>query len=302
MPLFKKKYYNSYRIDTNNKLAALLLGPSILFVGIISLYPLIYSVYLSLFNYQLTRPDKIRFAPLSNIRKLLQDELFFRSLLNTVIFTVITVAAGLILGMIMALVLEELPKRFGKLRGILIMPWVIPGIVVGYLFMYIFDTNVGIVNYIFLSLGLIQKRLPWLMRDNLAMASVIIANVWNQAPFYMLMFTAAMKSIPESIREASYAEGAGRWNEFFQVTLPHIKGVVVITSLLQIIRNFNNFPIIFTMTGGGPAHATTTSVLYIYKVAFDQFDMGYASLIGIFWVIVLMILSVIYIRLLNKEY
>jgi multiple sugar transport system permease protein len=271
-------------------------------VGVISLYPLFYSVYLSLFNYQLTRPDKIRFAPLVNIRKLLADDLFFQSLWNTLVFTLITVAAGVILGMIMALVLEELPRRFSKLRGILIMPWVIPGIVVGYLFMYIFDTNVGIVNFISLSLGIIQKRVPWLMRKDLAMAAVIIANVWNQAPFYMLMFTAAMKSIPESIREAAYAEGTSRRNEFFQVTLPHIRGVVVITSLLQIIRNFNNFPVIFTMTGGGPAHATTTSVLYIYKVAFDQFDMGYASLIGIFWVIVLMILSAVYVFLLNKDF
>jgi multiple sugar transport system permease protein len=274
MKIFKHTVYNSYRIDVNNKLAALLLAPSALFVGVISLYPLLYSVYLSLFNYQLTRPDKIRFAPLSNIHKLLQDDLLFHSLLNTLVFTLITVAAGVILGMIMALLLDELPERFGKLRGVLIMPWVIPGIVVGYLFMYIFDTNVGIVNYIFLSLGFIQKRLPWLMRGDLAMASIIIAHVWNQAPFYMLMFAAAMKSIPESIREAAYAEGTSRWNEFRLVTLPHIKGVVVITSLLQIIRNFNNFPIIFTMTGGGPAHATTTSVLYIYKVAFDQFDMG----------------------------
>ena len=182
------------------------------------------------------------------------------------------------------------------------MPWVIPGIVVGYLFTYIFDTNVGLANYILLSLGIIKERLPWLMRGNLAMASVVIANVWNQAPFFMLMFAAALKSIPESAREAAYVEGANRWQEFRFVTFPAIKGVIVITSLLGIIRNFNNFPIIFTMTGGGPANATTTSVLYIYKVAFDQFDMGYASLIGVIWVAVLMMLSIAYVRALNREY
>jgi multiple sugar transport system permease protein len=206
-----------------------------------------------------------------------------------------------IIGLVMALVLDSLPRGFAKLRGVILMPWVIPGIVVGYLFTYIFDTNVGLANYILRSLGIIREHLPWLMRRDLAMTSVVIANVWNQAPFYMLMFAAALKSIPESSREAAYVEGANPWQEFRFVTFPAIKSVIVITSLLGIIRNFNNFPIIFTMTGGGPAHATTTSVLYIYKVAFDQFDMGYASLIGIIWAAVLMILSAVYVRVLSRE-
>jgi multiple sugar transport system permease protein len=297
-----KQRTGSYCIHKNNRLAAALLSVSVVFVAAVSLYPLLYSAYLSVFNYQLTRPDRIGFSPLHNIRHLLRDELFFNSLSNTVVYTVITVGMGVVLGMGMAIVLDQLPAKFSKLRGVIMMPWVIPGIVVGYLFMYIFDTNVGLANFILQTLGIIRERLPWLMRGNLAMASIIIANVWNQAPFYMLMFTAALKGIPESAREAAYAEGATRWQEFRFVTLPSIRGVIVITSLLQIIRNFNNFPIIYTMTGGGPAHATMTSVLYIYKVSFDQFDMGYASLIGMIWVVILMILSVVYVNLLNKDF
>jgi multiple sugar transport system permease protein len=215
-------------------LAAALLSASVVFVAAVSLYPLLYSAYLSVFNYQLTRPDKIGFDPLHNIRHLLRDELFLDSLLNTVVFTVITVGIGVVLGMGMAVVLDQLPHGFSKLRGVIIIPWVIPGIVVGYLFMYIFDTNVGLANFILQTLGIIKERLPWLMRGNLAMASIIIANVWNQAPFYMLMFTAALKGIPESAREAAYAEGATRWQEFRFVTLPSIRGVIVITSCAEI--------------------------------------------------------------------
>jgi multiple sugar transport system permease protein len=272
------------------------------FVGAISLYPLVYSAYLSVFNYQLTRPDRIKFAPLRNLQKLFHDRLFFLSLGNTVIFTALTVAVGVLLGLGVALLLNGLDEKLSKMRGIFIMPWVIPGIVVGYLFTYIFDSNVGLVNYILRYLGVIRENLPWLMRGDLAMASVVVANVWNQTPFYMLMFAAALKSIPESSREAAYAEGASRFQEFAYVTLPALKGVLVISSLLGIIRNFNNFPVIFTMTGGGPAYATTTSVLYIYKVAFDQFDMGYASLIGLVWSAVLMALSIIYVRLINRDF
>lgn len=284
------------------RLAIILLGPSLLFIAIIMLYPLIYSIYLALHNYQLTRPREIRLDPLRNLTKLKGDGTFFLSLGNTVVFTFFTVAIGAVLGLIMALILDQLSSVFSKLRGVILMPWVIPGIVVGYLFMYIFDVNVGIINFILETLGVIKEYLPWLMRGNLAMTAVIIANVWNQTPFYMLMFTAGLKGIPKDAEEAAYAEGASRWQEFRYVTFPYLKGIAVITSLLQIIRNFNNFPIIFTMTGGGPVYSTTTSVLYIYKVAFEQFNMGYASLIGILWVLVLLALSVLYIRVLNKDF
>ena len=284
------------------KLATVLLAPSLIFMAIIMLYPLVYSIVLSLQNYQLTRPLEIRFDPLRNLIRLKRDSTFFISLKNTMIFTSFTVAIGAFLGMIMALVLDQLTASFSKLRGIILMPWVVPGIVVGYLFMYIFDVNVGVANFILETLGIIKEYLPWLMRGNLAMAAVVIANIWNQTPFYMLMFTAGLKGIPKDAEEAAYAEGASRWQEFWYVTFPYLKGILVITTLLQIIRNFNNFPIIFTMTGGGPVYSTTTSVLYIYKVSFEQFNMGYASLIGVIWVVVLMALSVLYIRVLNKDF
>ncbi|MDR1797803.1 MAG: sugar ABC transporter permease [Clostridiales Family XIII bacterium] len=292
---------NSYRIDKNNRLASILLAPAVVVVGFVSLYPLAYSGYLSLFNYRLTRLDEMGFDPTANIGKLLADSLFAKSLGNTLVVTAFTVGIGLVLGMVFALVLDQLTERFEKLRGILIMPWVIPGIVVGYLFMYIFDGNVGVANYLLQTMGFIDAKIPWLMRGDTAMAAIIVANVWNQTPFYTLMFAAALKGIPVSVKEAAYVEGASRASEFFRVTLPQIKTVVVITSLLEIIRNFNNFPIIFTMTGGGPAHETLTSVLYIYKVAFDQYDMGYASFIGVIWVAILMGLAILYIRLLNPK-
>jgi len=188
------------------------------------------------------------------------------------------------------------------IRGVFMVPWVIPGIVVGYLFMYMFDVQVGIVNLILMQLNLIQESLPWLMRGDLAMAAIIIAHVWNQAPFYMLMLTAGMKSIPDDVKEAAYVEGAGRWQEFWNVTFPYLKGIILITSLLMVIRNFNNFPIIYTMTGGGPVYSTTTSVIYIYRLAFEQFNIGYASAVGTVWVIVLIFFSIFYIRALQKDF
>lgn len=284
------------------KTAALLITPSLVVMGGIILYPLLNAVWLSFFNYQLTRPNQTRFAFLENYVSLMGDSRFWTAFQTTAVFTAVTVAVSLVLGMIMALALDQLPRRLAGIRGVFMVPWVIPGIVVGYLFMYMFDVQVGIVNFVLQRLNLIQEYLPWLMRGDLAMAAIIIAHVWNQAPFYMLMLTAGMKAIPDDVKEAAYVEGAGRWQEFWNVTFPYLKGIVLITSLLMVIRNFNNFPIIYTMTGGGPVYSTTTSVIYIFRVAFEQYNLGYASAVGTAWVIVLMIFSVFYIRAVQKDF
>ena len=284
------------------KTAALLIIPSLVVMGAIILYPLLNAVWLSLFDYQLTKPNQQGFALLKNYLAMINDSLFWGAFQTTVQFTVITVAVSLVLGLIMALAVDQLPRRLVAVRGIFMVPWVIPGIVVGYLFMYMFDVEVGIFNLVLQQLHLIQKSLPWLMRGDLAMAAIVIAHVWNQAPFYMLMLTAGMKAIPDDVKEAAYVEGAGRWQEFWHITIPYLKGIILITSLLMVIRNFNNFPIIFTMTGGGPVYSTTTSVIYIYRLAFEQFNIGYASAVGTIWVIVLMFFSIFYIRALQKDF
>lgn len=291
-----------YQPGASPKIAALLITPSLLVMGLIILYPLLNSLWLSFFNYQLTRPDEFAFTLTNNYVRLIHDDTFWIAFKNTVVFTFFTVVISLVLGLIMALAVDQLPKRFSGLRGVILVPWVIPGIVVGYLFMYMFDVEVGIFNYILQGLHVIKQFLPWLMNGNLAMIAIIIAHIWNQAPFYMLMFTAGLKAIPEDVKEAAYVEGANRWQEFWHVTMPHLKGILVITSLLMVIRNFNNFPIIYTMTGGGPVYTTTTSVIYIYRLAFEQYDMGYASAVGIVWVIVLLAISIFYVRAIQKDF
>src|SRR5512133_1509603 len=238
------------------KTAALLITPSLVVMGAIILYPLLNAVWLSFFNYQLTKPNQQGFTFLENYANLVSDSRFWEAFRITAIFTAITVAVSLVLGMIMALALDQMPSRLSGVRGIFMVPWVIPGIVVGYLFMYMFDVQVGIINFFLQRLNLIEAYLPWLVRGDLAMAAIIVAHVWNQAPFYMLMLTAGMKAIPDDVKEAAYVEGASRWQEYWNVTFPYLKGIILITSLLMVIRNFNNFPIIFTMTGGGPVYST----------------------------------------------
>jgi multiple sugar transport system permease protein len=278
------------------------LAPALLVMGVVILFPIINAARLSFFNYELTKPKEIAFNLFNNYAYMVRDKIFWQAMKNTGVFTFFTVAIGLVLGLILALVVYELPRRLHGLRGVLLVPWVIPGIVIGYLFMYMFDVEIGVVNYVFQQIGFIREFLPWLMRDDLAMIAIIITHVWNQTPFYMLMITAGLMAIPDEAREASYLEGSSRLQEFRFITFPYLQQIIVIASLLMVIRNFNFFPIIFTMTGGGPAYATTTAVLYIYRLAFERFDIGYASAVGTLWVVILIIVSALYIRTLKERF
>ena len=289
-------------IHDSSKTAVTLLAPALLILAFVIVYPLIRSFVLSFFNLELTKPGQNSFVFLKNFRTMFRDDAFWVSFKNTIVFTLNTVFISVLLGLIIAIAFDQLPKRFAGLRGVILVPWVIPGIVVGYLFMYMFDVDVGVINFFLQKLGLIDHYLPWLMNNRLAMVSIIVAHVWNQIPFHILMISAGLKTIPREVQEAAYVEGAGRWQEFRHVTLPHIWGILVISSLLMIIRNFNNFPIIFTMTGGGPGDSTTTAVLHIYKLAFEQYQLSYASAVGVIWVIALLALSIVYIRFLQKDF
>ena len=283
-------------------LHVVLLAPTLMVLALVILYPIISSAVLGFFNYDLTDPMGQGYTGLDNFRKLQADDNFWLALKNTMVFSLTSVAVSLLMGLIAAMSLNHMAERHGWLRGILLLPWVIPTVVVGYLFLFIFDVDVGLANFILQELGIIEKNLPWLMRGNLAMAACIFANVWNQTPFYLLMFAAGLKTIPQDVREATVEMGASRWQEFWYVTLPSLRGIMVITSLLMIIRNFNNFPIVYTMTGGGPAYDTTTFVIYIYRLAFDNFQLGYAGAVGFIWCIVLAVMAALYVRALTKEF
>ncbi len=282
-------------------LHVVLLTPALVVLAMVILYPIVSSAVLGFFNYDLTNPRGQGYAGLRNFQKLLADGNFWLALKNPLVFSFISVAASMVIGLVAAMAVNHLSERHGWLRGVMLLPWVIPTVVVGYLWLFIFDVDAGVANFILQWLGVIRERLPWLMRGDLAMAACIIANVWNQTPFYILMFAAGLNTIPQDVKEASVEMGASRWQEFWYVTLPSLRGIMMITSLLMIIRNFNNFPIVFTMTGGGPAYETTTFVIYIYRLAFDNFQLGYAGAVGFIWCIVLTGMSALYIKALTKD-
>jgi multiple sugar transport system permease protein len=275
--------------------------PAVLVLAVVIAYPTVQSVLLSGLNYELTDPSSIRPVGVGNYLRLAHDPVFWEALGNTAVFTAVSVALGVVLGLAIALLADGLPLHLRFLHGALLAPWAVPVIVVAFLFRYMFDQQVGVVNYLLGLVHLITTYQPWLSSVQLAMPAVIVANIWSQTPFYVLMFLAGLKGIPDDVRDAARMDGATGWAEFVHVILPFLRNTIVVASLIMIIGNFNNFPLIWAMTGGGPVYATTTLVVYIFELAFTQFNIGYASTIGTIWLVVLLVLAIVYIRVLGRE-
>jgi len=284
-----------------NPLVPLFLGPAFVIMGYVVAYPLLRTFWLSLFHVELVDPDHQAFVGLGNFLALVHDTTFWQSLARTLVFTSISVVVSFVFGLGFALLADGLPGRLAAARGLLLVPWVTPAVVVGFLFLYMFDQEVGVVNLLLLHLHVIQHRLAWLSDANLALAAVIIANVWSQTPFFVLMFTAGLTAIPTAQREAIRIDGARGWEEFWHLIVPYLHHIMVIASLIGIINNFSSFTVIWTLTQGGPVYATTTLAVQIYRVAFQQFKFGYGAAMGVVWMLVLLVLSVVYIRTLQRE-
>jgi multiple sugar transport system permease protein len=294
-------YVEHNRGLSNKSFAILLILPSAFVIGFVIIYPLLNGLILSLKSYNIIEPDSIKFIFFKNYEFLFIDKIFWESFKNTIVFIFFSILGGFTIGLSLALVLNQkiVFQRF--FRGIALTPWVVPGVIVSLLFFYMFNGEVGIINYVLKKMHLISEFIPWFGKQGYAMFAVIFANIWNQFPFYMLMFLAALQAIPEDINEAAVIDGTNVLQKFFYITLPYLKNVMLITTTLMVIWNFNNFDIIWGTTQGGPVNATTTFAIYSYRMAFRNFELGYASTIGVIWLIMLLIFSFFYIKNMERK-
>ncbi len=275
-------------------------APALLILAGVVGYPIVEAVIVSFSNKSLVNPENA-FVGGANYNRLWHDPLFWESLRNTVIYTGVSVAVALVLGLVLALALERLSGPWRFLRAVLLTPWAVPVIVVAFLFEFMFTSPGGITNALLEQVGIIGSPIPWLTSPGWAMTAVIIANVWTQAPFFLLIFTAALGGVPAEVTEAARIDRAGTWSMIAQIKLPYLRSAAAVGVLLMIIQNFNNFPLIWAMTQGGPAYGTTTLVIYVYELAFTSFKLGYASAIGVVWLVLLVIVASFFIRVLRSR-
>jgi multiple sugar transport system permease protein len=276
--------------------------PTLGVLAIVVGYPVVYTLLLSAQDYNLLNMEPARFVGADNYWKLLRDRTFWESLKNTAIYTFGSVGASVLLGLILALLTESLGGlRFRVVRALLLTPWAVPFVVVAFLFRYMYLQNGGVINAVLLSMGLIDAPVSWLNASSLAMPAVMIANIWAMTPFFFLLLSAALAGIPNEVIESARVDRARTWSMIFHIKLPFLRNALLISSLLMIIANFNDFAKIWAMTQGGPGYSTTTLVIYVYRLAFENFEFGYASAIGVVWLLLLFLFALAYLRALRMD-
>lgn len=279
----------------------ILITPVLLVILLFYAYPII-MILIQSFNKVSIVDNNYTFIGLDNFTNFFNDGTFRFTLLLTLKYTVITVTLKLIIGFSMALVLNSETYFNKTLRFLTLIPWTIQQVSVAVIWKWIFDGNYGYLNYILLKLGLIEKNILWLSDPKLALISASIVDTWLGISFVSMIFLAALNSIDKSLYESSKIDGANSIQSFRHITIPSIKKVFIITGTLVSIWTFNSFNVIYVLTRGGPMRKTETFVIRIYQEAFEKFNIGSSSAISVIVFLLLLLLTVVYIKLIfNKD-
>lgn len=275
-----------------------LLPAFLLLTGILFL-PLLYAIFLA---FQEVLPQfGLKFVGLANFQRALTDPAFWNSLRTTVVFTVVSVALHLVLGFLLALVLSQRLKGSALFRLLLLMPWMVSQVVAGVTWRWIFNAQYGIGNYLLAKLGLITNFVPWLADVQLAQISVIVAYAWQCFPFVMIMLYAGLQTIPQEQYEAAQIDGASPLQVLRSVTIPNLRYVILVTSLMDFIWAFRAFDLVKIMTDGGPLRSTELLSMLVYRTSFEYYQFGYASAIAVLMLLVVLCFSVVYTRVVMPE-
>ena len=275
----------------------LLLIPSLIPIVVILIYPICETFVISLFKMNPMRPDADLFIGLGNYIKLFHEESFFLGLKNSLELTLVTVVGSNLVGLGLALLRNMEFKGRGIFRALVIIPWTLPAVAAVLIWIWILDYQFGVANYILSIAGIVKESIPWLSSTQMAMVSVIIVCIWKQFPISCIMYLASLQTVDHTQYEAAEMDGANLIQKFFCITLPGIAASGGVVLLLTSVWAFREFTIIQIMTNGGPSRATETLVVQSYLEAFNNFNYGYASSLGMITFAISLIFSVVYYKL-----
>lgn len=246
--------------------------------------PMLYSVWLSMTDWDLIRPP--RFIGLSNFERMIGDRLFYKSLWATLYYTAFHVPLTLILAFLVAMLLNTKTRGIAFFRTLYYIPSIVPAVANAVLWIWLFNSEFGLINLFLRTLGF--NKVLWLQDPNTAMPALILMSLWSMGGT-MIIYLAGLNGIPEQLYEAAEIDGAGPWSRFWNITIPMMTPVIFFNLILQIIGSFQVFTTSYLMTRGGPNYATNFYVLYLFDNAFSWFDMGYAAALA--WVLFFIILA-----------
>jgi multiple sugar transport system permease protein len=275
--------------------AFLMCLPLIAIVAGLIVYPAFYSIFLSMLNKAQTR-----FVGLGNFSYLLSRDVFWMVVWQSAVFALSAVFFKALIGLITAHLINNLPsKGQRKWRGMLLVPWVIPLALSSLGWWWLFDPTHSALNWIIRGLG--GTDIPWLSNPYWARFSVIVVNIWYGAPFFLIMYLAALKSVPEQLYEAAAIDGANAWQRFLHITLPMMRNIIAITVLFSLIVTFANFDIVQILTAGGPRNMTHVFATYAFLLGIRSGDIPLGAAVSLFMFPILALSAVFILRGVRKR-
>ena len=273
--------------------------PALIIVGVLLIYPIFSSLYYSMTTKHLIRPS-YDFIGLANYQAVLSDPNFFKAFLTSIVWTICSLVGQLIIGFTSALAINRVKVGKSVYRTLMIIPWAFPSIVIALSWKWILNGVSGFLPNILVQLG-ICSELPQFLSDNsLVFLTLIFINVWFGAPMIMVNVLSALQTIPQDQYEAAQIDGASKLQQFWHITVPHIKIVVGLLVVLRTIWVFNNFDMIYLLTGGGPANATTTVPIYAYNMGWGTKMLGKSSAVTMLLLAFLLLVCIVYFAIIGK--
>lgn len=277
------------------------IAPALIVMALVIAYPIYYTVELSFFKTpaNLAMDQKI-FVGFDNYWAILTSKSFRDVTYNTLIWTVFSTFFAYVLGLGAALALNREFLGRGILRALLLIPYVISAVAASYVWKWLYHSDFGVIGALSVQFGITDQPINFLDNIYTALPSIIVVNIWKEFSFAMIMLLAGLQTVPDQLLRAAQVDGANAWQRFWHVTMPHLKGVSMVTVLLLIVTNLNSFIIPWIMTGGGPAGATDIWITQIYQMAFGRIRFGMASAYSVILFIVMMLLGYFYVKALTR--
>lgn len=277
--------------------------PAAIYMFLMIIVPIMNNIVMSFQNVDLMNFAKgnKEFVGFAIYKKILSNATFKIALKNTLLFTVWCLLFQFPLGFGMALFFSKKFKTSQFLRGLTVIAWVLPMIAVAGIFKFMFNGDIGIINYFLAKLHIIKEPIKWLSYGDSAMAAIIIANIWKGIPFNMILLSSALTTLPNDVFEAANIDGANAIKRFFYITIPLLKPAIISVLTLGFIYTFKVFDLPYVMTGGGPGSATEMLSTLAYRFSFTEYNFSQGSAVANILFVLLMIVGIFYISLVNKE-
>ncbi|HEV3224847.1 MAG TPA: sugar ABC transporter permease [Puia sp.] len=288
---------NSFLFRKKKILPYLLVSPYLAFVLVFVLFPVFFCLFLTFHKWNIIAP--MHFIGTGNYTRLFHDRLFWKAIGNTLKFLLLHIPLQLMVSLFLAQLLSLQIKGVSFFRASFFLPVIVSGVVITIIWQQLFGYDTGMFNRMLMSIGL--SKAGWLVNPDIAIYSIAIMATWKNLGLYVILFLVGLQTVPMQYYEAAKLEGASAWQRFYHITLPMINPTIFMVVVLSTIGGFSLFIEPYIMTGGGPLNQTLSAVLYIYKQAFQYYNMGYSATLGFFYAIMIMTVVVLQKKFIEKE-